>query len=97
MPEEAVRELYLKMKSQMEPTHTTSRRRLALFQFIAERSSGINEFDKGALVTGLNLPPWRHLQSEWNEEYASGHKWHYKDVRNFRRDFIEASKLLVGY
>jgi hypothetical protein len=97
VPEEAVRQLYLRMKGRMKPTPTTSPRRLALFRFVTERSSGINELDKGELVTGLVMPPWRGLQSEWNEQYPPSHKWHYRDVRNFRRDFTEASKLLVGY
>jgi hypothetical protein len=99
VPEEAIRRLYSKMKAGMEPTPTTSPRRLALFRFVTERSSGVNEFDRkeGALVTGLNIPPWRHLQSEWNQEYPPSHKWHYTDVRNLRRDFAEASKLLIGY
>jgi hypothetical protein len=97
VPEEAVRQLYLRMKGTMKPTPTTSPRRLALFRFVTERSSGINELDKGALMTGLVIPPWRGLQNEWNEQYPPSHKWHYRDVRNFRRDFTEASKSLVGY
>jgi hypothetical protein len=99
VPEEAVRRLYLRMKVGMNPTPTASPRRLALFRFVTERSSGINEFDhnEGERVTGLNIPPWRHLQSKWNQQYPPSHKWHYSDVRNFRRDFTEASKLLVGY
>jgi|SRR5829696_6337134 len=99
VPEEAVRRLYSKMKAGMDPTPTTSSRRLALFRFVTERSTGINQFDhdKGELVTGLDIPPWRRLQGEWNEQYPPSHKWHYSDVRNLRRDFTEASKLLRGY
>jgi len=97
VPEEAIGQLYLQMKGRMKPTLTTSPRRLALFRFVTERSSGKNELDKGELVTGLVIPPWRGLQSEWNEQFPPSHKWHYSDVRNFRRDFAEASKLLVGY
>jgi hypothetical protein len=97
VPEETVRQLYLKMKARMKPTPTTSPRRLALFQFLTERSSGINELNKGEIVTGLDIPPWRKLQGEWNEQYPPSHKWHYSDHRNLRRDFTEASKLLRGY
>jgi hypothetical protein len=97
VPEEAVRNIYLEMKARMKPSPTPSARRLALFRFVAERSSGVNEFDRGALVTGLNSPTWRTLRSEWNKEYPPGHKWHYSDFRNLRRDFKEASKLLIGY
>lgn len=60
--EEAVSDLYLKMKSRMHPTHTTSQRRLTLFRFVTERSSGVNKLDRGGLVTGLRTPPWRSLQ-----------------------------------
>ena len=99
VPEEAVRQLYAKMKARMKPAPTPSPRRLALFRFVTERSSGINHFDhkEGELVTGLDIPPWRSLQDEWNEQYPPSHKWHYGDVRNFRRDFAEASKLLIGH
>jgi hypothetical protein len=93
LPVEAIGELYSDLKSRMGPSPTTSKRRLALFRFVAQRSSGIREH----LVYGLDIPTWRSLIAAWNKEYPSGHDWHYRDLRNFRRDFVEASKALVGY
>lgn len=97
MSEEAVSDLYLKMKSRMHPTHTTSQRRLTLFRFVTERSSGVNKLDRGGACNGLTHSSVAQPTTQWNEEYPSSQKWHYSDVRNLRRDFVEASKLLLGY
>ena len=91
VPEEDVANLYSYMKAQTRPAPTTSRRRLTLFCFVTERSSPILE----RLTTGIDPPPWRSLQSQWNEEYPADHKWHYRDIRNFRRDFLEAWRSLA--
>ena len=91
--EEAIGKLYSDLKSRMGPSPTTSQRRLALFRLVAQHSSGITEH----LVYGLDTPPWRTLFAAWNEEYPPAHEWHYRDVRNFRRDFAEASRALIGY
>jgi hypothetical protein len=93
VPEERVTQLFAKLKARMKPSPTTSQRRIVLFRFVAERSSPITK----RLVYGLDTPPWRTLQAQWNEDHPPGHKWHYSDVRNFRRDFAEASKALIGY
>jgi len=93
VPEDAVRQLYSELKAKMKPTPTTSRRRLTLFRFVAERSSPIIEHS----VYGLDTPRWRSLQAQWNEQYPKGHKWYYSDLRNFHRDFAEASTSLIGY
>ena len=104
VPEEAVSQLYSSLKAKMKPAPTTSPRRLALVRFVIERSSGMNRWEsskpggpKDVHVQGLGTPPWRSLLAEWNEEYPQKHEWHYHDVRNFRRDFAEASKSLIGY
>ena len=93
VPDEAIGKLYLDLKSRMGPSPTTSQRRLALFRLVAQHSSDITE----RLVYGLDTPPWRTLFAAWNEEYPPAHEWHYRDVRNFRRDFAEASRALIGY
>jgi hypothetical protein len=91
VPEEDVANLYSYMKAQTRPAPTTSRRRLTLFCFVTERSSPTLE----RLTTGIDPPPWRSLQSLWNEEYPADHEWHYRDIRNFRRDFLEAWRSLT--
>ena len=91
VPEEDVAALYSYLKARTKPAPTTSRRRLTLFCFVTERSSPITE----RLTTGIDPPPWRSLQSQWNEQYPTDHKWHYQDIRNFRRDFLEAWRSLT--
>jgi hypothetical protein len=93
VPKAAVSKFYVEVKSRVDSAPTPSLRRLAVFRFVAEQSSGIRE----RLVYGLNIRSWRSLQARWNEEHPPGHEWHYRDVRNFRRDFAEASKSLIGY
>jgi hypothetical protein len=107
VPEKVVSNFYSEIKARLDSTPTTSRRRLALFRFVVERSSAINRWkpkgtpELGKLIEihelGLETPPWRSLQAEWNSEYQPGHDWHYRDFRNLRRDFIQASKSLLGY
>jgi hypothetical protein len=97
VPAEVVGRFYSELKAGLESTPTPSDRRLALFRFVVEQSSGINELNKGVLTKGLNTPPWRSLQSRWNEIHPPGDKWHYKSVQNFHRDFKEAFTALLGY
>jgi hypothetical protein len=99
-----VSQLYSQLKAEMKPAPTTSRRRLALFRFVVERSQAIKRWEsskrgepKDVHVQGLERPTWRSLQTQWNEQYSLGHEWHYQDHRNLRRDFAEASKALLGY
>jgi len=93
VPKDAVSKFYAEVKSRVDSAPTPSLRRLAVFRFVAEQSSGITE----RLVYGLSTPSWRSLQARWNEEHRPGQEWHYRDVRNFRRDFAAASKSLMGY
>ncbi|MBA4116430.1 MAG: hypothetical protein H0X71_08365 [Rubrobacter sp.] len=39
-------------------------------------------------------PSWRMCQERWNQSCPNP-KWHYGDVRNFRRDFRRAARLLL--
>jgi hypothetical protein len=41
--------------------------------------------------------PWRELLQLWNKRYPLGHEYHYKDVRNFYKDFKEAKEVLFDY
>lgn len=93
----------------MDIAPTPSPRRLALFRFVVERSQGKNQWEslkpegpRSVHVQGfpvhvldLHTPQWRSLQAQWNEEYPEGHKWHYSDHRNLRRDFKEAFEALT--
>jgi hypothetical protein len=94
VPKDAVSKFYAELKAQyVDSAPTPSLRRLAIFRFVTEQSSGITEH----LVFGLKIPPWRSLQAQWNEQYPPGHDWYYSDHRNLRRDFKEAFLALVGY
>ncbi len=94
VPNATVGTFYAELRARyVDSGPTPSLRQLAVFRFVTEQSSGITE----RLVYGLNTPPWRSLQSQWNEEYPQGHDWHYSDHRNLRRDFKEAFEALIGY
>ena len=97
VPAEVIGRLYAQLKADLEPTPTPSDRRLEVFRFVVERSSGITELDaeEAVLTTRFNIPPWRSLLSQWNELHPPDDKWHYKGVQNFHRDFKEASKALL--
>jgi hypothetical protein len=105
VPKDAVGKFYAEqLKSRVDSAPTPSVRRLTLFRFVVERSRGVNRWEssdpggpKDVHVQGLDTPTWRSLQSQWNEQYPSGHKWHYRDHRNLRRDFADTSKALLGY
>jgi hypothetical protein len=110
VPKDAVSKFYAELKAQyVESASTPSSRRLALFRFVVERSRGKSQWEplnprgtKEERVTqvhvkGLDIPPWRSLQAQWNEQYPPEHEWHYNDPRNLRRDFQKAFTALVGY
>jgi hypothetical protein len=99
VPAEVISRFYAKLKADLGSTLTPSDRRLALFRFVVERSSGITELDtkQAVLTTRFNIPSWRSLLSQWNELHPPDHEWHYKGVQNFHRDFKEASEALLGH
>jgi hypothetical protein len=43
------------------------------------------------------VPSWRELHRLWNKQYPGGSEWHYKDVRNFQRDFKEAFDQITNF
>jgi hypothetical protein len=98
VPKDAEGRFYAEVNMTTNPTPTLSERRLALFRFVLERSSGMDRWEpKGVHVLGLDTPPWRSLVAQWNEIHPPGNKWHYEKLRNFHRDFTEASKSILGY
>ena len=92
VPVEEVASLYDRARKELDPTPTTSPRRLALFMFVMRdpKVKLPSEGDKPTVVS------WRELQRLWNEQHPSGDKWNYSDVRNFRRDFNRAFDQIVN-
>ena len=71
---------------------TPSERRVELLGFVTGFSKGYYDEEHG--ITGLKLnASWRQIMERWNQRYPQGHDWHYKDVRNLRRDFREPLRL----
>jgi hypothetical protein len=98
VPKDAVSRFYAEVKKSTSPTPTLSERRLALFRFVLERSSGMDRWEpEGVHVRGLSTPRWRELLAQWNHVHPAGDKWHYGSLRNFHRDFSEASEAILGY
>jgi len=97
VPKDAEGRFYAEVKRSTNPTPMLSERRLALFRFVLERSSGMDRWgQEGAHVQGLDTPPWRSLLAQWNEIHPPGDKWHCEKLRNFHRDFTEASEAILG-
>lgn len=92
LPEKVVSDFYSELKAKRHPAQTTSARRLAVFRFVVERSTGVVDPHRAS----LQAPSWRSLKELWNQEHPSGEPWHYTDVRNFRRDFNEAFHSMVN-
>jgi len=92
VPKEVVSKFYADVKARTNPAPTPSMRRLALFRFVVQCSRGVQQIH----TVGLETPRWRPLLRMWNEEHPAGDPWHYGDVRNFRRDFLEAFRSLVN-
>jgi hypothetical protein len=104
VPKDAVGRFYAELKGKLNSAPTPSPRRLAVFRFVVENSSGIDRWEssepgkaKDVRVQGLDTPRWRSLHAQWNKTYPAGDEWHQRDVRHFYRDFTEASKALLGY
>jgi hypothetical protein len=91
VPRAVVSSFYADVKARTDSAPTPSMRRLALFHFVVQHSQGVQQIH----TVGLETPAWRHLLRMWNEEHPAGDPWHYRDVRNFRRDFLEAFHSLV--
>jgi hypothetical protein len=76
---------------------TPSERRVELVRFVTGFCEGYHNEERGVsgLVPGPNWRSWRHIMEQWNQSYLQEHDWHYKDVRNFRRDFLETFEALT--
>ncbi len=93
VPVEEVTSLYERARKELNPTPTTSPKRLALLVFVMMHP----DVEVSSEGEKPKVPPWRELLRSWNEQYPEGNKWHYPDVRNFRRDFNEAFDQVVNF
>jgi hypothetical protein len=93
VPVEEVTSLYERVRKELNPTPTTSPKRLALFTFVLQHPDVevVHEGEKP------KVPSWRELLRLWNKQYPEGNKWHYKDARNFQRDFKEAFDQITNF
>jgi len=93
VPVEEVTSLYERVRKELNPTPTTSPRRLALFMFVLVHP----EVEVANVGERPKVPSWRELHRLWNEHFPGGSEWHYKDVRNFQRDFKEAFDQITNF
>jgi hypothetical protein len=94
-PEE-VRKEYESLRNIWFYTDTPSERRVELVRFMTDLSEGWHDRERG-LVGLRRSASWRQMMEQWNQHYPKGHEWHYKDVRNFRRDASETLEALTAY
>lgn len=93
VPVQEVTSLYESVRKELNPTPTTSPRRLALFMFVLEHP----EVEVAQVGERPKVPSWRELYRLWNNHFPRGNEWHYKDVRNFQRDFKEAFDQITNF
>jgi hypothetical protein len=93
VPVGEVTSLYESVRKELNPTPTTSSRRLALFMFVLEHP----EVEVAHVGERPKVPSWRELYRLWNKDFPRGNEWHYKDVRNFQRDFKEAFDQITNF
>jgi hypothetical protein len=98
-----VRDFYQRLQSRLkeEKPRASSERNLAVFRFVIEQhrvelpgAAGGDAFER-MKPPKLVRPPWRTLLERWNQMYPEEHRWHYKDVRNFWKDFRRAEKAVI--
>ncbi len=93
VPVEEVSSYYERARKELNPTPTTSPKRLALLTFVMRHP----EVEVPSEGVKPKVPSWRVLLGLWNEHYPEEAEWHYKDVRNFQRDFKEAFDQVVNF
>lgn len=93
VPVEKVTSMYERVRKELNPTPTTSPKRLALFIFIMQHPE-VKVQSEGEQPS---VPSWRELLRLWNKQYPEGNEWYYKDVRNLQRDFKEAYDQVVNF
>ena len=99
-----VRDSYQRLQSRLKEKkpRAPSERNLAVFRFVVDQQTvelpgaagGRDGFER-MKPPKLVRPSWRTLLEHWNRMYPEGDTWHYKDVRNFSKDFRRAEKSVI--
>jgi hypothetical protein len=72
----------------------SSPRNVAVFRFVVDQIE-IQLVNADEHLARLKLPSWRKMLELWNEQLEH-HSWRYKNVRNFRRDFMRGQEAIIG-
>jgi hypothetical protein len=106
VPADTVRKFYGQLQKRVLTSRprALSERNLAVFRFIVGQQE-VKPYSDDAQASGLTRrhpklmrlkqPSWRVMLKRWNQHYSAGHKWHYRHVRNFERDFKRAAQAIV--
>ena len=98
MRPEEVLEKYKSLRKLWFHRDTPSQRRVELLGFVTEFCEGYYDEESGNVgLTWLLGASFRQVMKRWNQRYPQGHEWHYKDVRNFRRDARDTFEALTRY
>src|SRR5215208_2501633 len=106
VPADTVRKFYGQLQGRVliSRPRALSERNLAVFRFIVgqQEVKPYSDDAPASRVTRqhpkllrLKQPSWRFMLERWNQHYSAGHKWHYRHVRNFERDFKRAAQAIV--
>jgi hypothetical protein len=98
-----VRDFYQRLQSRLKEKkpRAPSERNLAVFRFVVDQQrvelpkAAAGDSSERMKPPKLACPSWRTLLERWNRVYPEGHRWHYKDVRNFSKDFRRAEQAVI--
>src|SRR5215208_6634617 len=106
VPADTVRKFYGQLQGRVliSRPRAFSERNLAVFRFVVGQQE-VKPYSDDAQASALTRrhpklmrlkqPSWRVMLKRWNQHYSAGHKWHYRHVRNFERDFKRAAQAIV--
>jgi hypothetical protein len=107
VPADTVRKFYGQLQGRVLTSRprALSERNLAVFRFIVGQQE-VKPYSDNAPASELTRrhpklmrlkqPSWRVMLKRWNGHLPAGHRWHYRYVRNFQRDFRRAAKAIVS-
>jgi hypothetical protein len=107
VPADTVWKFYGQLQGQVRTSRprALSGRNLAVFRFVVGQQE-VKPYSDDAQVSALTRqhpklmklkqPSWRVMLERWNQPYPAEHKWRYKYVRNFQRDFQRAAQAIVS-
>jgi hypothetical protein len=99
VPADDVRRSYLSIQRRIlgRKKRNPSERNVAVFFFVVGHCNPRGpERPWWSGEGGSKRPTWSTLCDLWNREHPERHRWHYKDWRNFQRDYGRAKKILVN-